>query len=61
MFIRTTERDPTLEQFRQEVRSFCERELPAETQRKQELGQHIDRTRQAYESAAIVLEGSVTA
>ncbi|MGI9408677.1 MAG: acyl-CoA dehydrogenase family protein [Hyphomicrobiaceae bacterium] len=43
MFIRRTEPDPTLEVFRQEVRAFCERELPAETRRKQELGQHIDR------------------
>ena len=30
MFIRRTEPDPTLEAFRQEVRAFCERELPAE-------------------------------
>lgn len=43
MFIRTAELDPTLEEFRQEVRSFCANELPVETRRKQQLGQHIER------------------
>ncbi|MGI9422908.1 MAG: acyl-CoA dehydrogenase family protein [Hyphomicrobiaceae bacterium] len=43
MFIRTIEQNPALEDFRLEVRDFCERELPKETRRKQELGQHIDR------------------
>ena len=43
MFIRTVEPDPTLEEFRNEVRTFLANELPADTRRKQELGQHIER------------------
>ena len=43
MFIRTVEPNPALEDFRLEVRDFCEQELAMETQRKQVLGQHIDR------------------
>ena len=43
MFIRAVERDPTLEAFRQEVRIFCETELPEETRSKQQNGQHIER------------------
>lgn len=35
--------DPALEVFRSEVRDFCERELPAETKRKNLEGQHIGR------------------
>ena len=30
MFIRSVERDTTLDTFRAEVRTFCEKELPAE-------------------------------
>lgn len=43
MFIRLTESKPALEVFRSEVRDFCERELPAETKRKNLEGQHIGR------------------
>jgi alkylation response protein AidB-like acyl-CoA dehydrogenase len=43
MFIRNAQPDPTLEEFRQEVRTFCEQNLPAETRHKQELGQQVDR------------------
>ena len=43
MFIRMAEADPALEDFRAEVRTFCERELPAGTKRKRLLRQHIGR------------------
>ncbi|HUS98448.1 MAG TPA: acyl-CoA dehydrogenase family protein [Hyphomicrobiaceae bacterium] len=43
MFIRTVERDTSLDAFRAEVREFCERELPAEVRRKQAAGQHLER------------------
>lgn len=43
MFIRTAQADSSLDEFRAEVRAFCEQNLPQETRRKQELGQHIDR------------------
>jgi len=43
MFIRTVERDATLEAFRTEVREFCERELPTKTRENQELGRHIEK------------------
>ena len=43
MFIRTVETDPTLENFRAEVREFIQTNLPKETRRKQALGQHIER------------------
>ncbi len=43
MFIRSVERDTTLDAFRAEVRAFCEKELPAEVRRKQALGQHLER------------------
>ena len=38
MFIRSVERDTSLDAFRAEVRDFCERELPPEVKRKQALG-----------------------
>ena len=43
MFIRSVERDTSLDAFRAEVRDFCERELPPEVRRKQALGQHLER------------------
>ncbi len=43
MFIRRAEADPSLHDFRMEVRAFCAKELPAETRRKQALGLLIDR------------------
>ncbi|MCB1739452.1 MAG: acyl-CoA dehydrogenase family protein, partial [Gammaproteobacteria bacterium] len=43
MFIRSAEPDPSLEDFRTEVREFLDQALPADLRRKQELGQHIDR------------------
>ena len=43
MFIRMVEADAALEDFRAEVRTFFERELPAETKRKRLLRQHIGR------------------
>ena len=43
MFIRTVEHDTSLDQFRNEVRQFCERELPEIVKRKQATGQHLER------------------
>ena len=43
MFIRTVERDSTLDAFRAEVRDFCERELPTSIRHKQERGQHLEK------------------
>ncbi len=43
MFIRTTERDTSLDAFRREVRAFCERELPESVKRKQARGQHLEK------------------
>ncbi|MGK0171580.1 MAG: alkylation response protein AidB-like acyl-CoA dehydrogenase [Gammaproteobacteria bacterium] len=43
MFIRTNEPDPTLDDFRQEVRAFCAEALPSETKARQALGQHVER------------------
>ena len=43
MFIRVIDADAALEDFRAEVRAFCERELPADTRRKRLLRQHIGR------------------
>ncbi len=43
MFIRNDEPDPTLQDFRTEVRQFLTEQLPNETQRRQELGQTIGR------------------
>jgi len=43
MFIRTVEKDTSLDAFRAEVRAFCERELPAAVRTKQERGQHLER------------------
>ena len=43
MFIRTIERDSSLDAFRAEVKAFCERELPAEVRAKQARGQHLER------------------
>ena len=35
MFIRTVAQDTSLDAFREEVRTFCANELPAEVRRKQ--------------------------
>ncbi|MDX2159345.1 MAG: acyl-CoA dehydrogenase family protein [Hyphomicrobiaceae bacterium] len=43
MFIRTVERDTSLDAFRAEVRSFCEQELPAAVKAKQARGQHLEK------------------
>jgi alkylation response protein AidB-like acyl-CoA dehydrogenase len=43
MFIRADEPDPTLDDFRSEVRAFLNNELPQQTREKQAKGQHIDR------------------
>jgi alkylation response protein AidB-like acyl-CoA dehydrogenase len=43
MFIRTVERDTSLDAFRAEVRAFCERELPAVVREKQKRGQHLEK------------------
>ena len=43
MFFRSIERDASLDEFRAEVRAFCERELPAEIRRKQAAGQHVEK------------------
>ena len=43
MFIRTVEHDTSLDQFRTEVRSFCERELPPAIREKQKRGQHLEK------------------
>ena len=43
MFIRTVERDTSLDAFRAEVRAFCAAELPPEVRAKQERGQHLER------------------
>ncbi|HRD78594.1 MAG TPA: acyl-CoA dehydrogenase family protein [Hyphomicrobiaceae bacterium] len=43
MFIRTVAGNEGLAAFRAEVRAFCERELPAETRRKQLCGQHLEK------------------
>jgi alkylation response protein AidB-like acyl-CoA dehydrogenase len=43
MFIRTVERDSSLDAFRAEVRAFCEKELPQEVRRKQARGQHLEK------------------
>ena len=43
MFIRTVAEDTSLDAFREEIRSFCESELPSEVRRKQACGQHLDR------------------
>jgi alkylation response protein AidB-like acyl-CoA dehydrogenase len=43
MFIRTVERDTSLDAFRADVRAFCERELPEEVRRKQARGQHLEK------------------
>lgn len=43
MFIRSVARDTSLDAFREEVREFCERELPGEVRRKQAAGQHLER------------------
>jgi alkylation response protein AidB-like acyl-CoA dehydrogenase len=43
MFIRTVEHDTSLDQFRAEVREFCERELPEVVKRKMASGQHLER------------------
>ena len=43
MFIRTVERDTTLDAFRREVRAFCEKEMPDIVRQKQKRGQHLER------------------
>ncbi|MGE0766737.1 MAG: acyl-CoA dehydrogenase family protein [Hyphomicrobiaceae bacterium] len=43
MFIRTVEHDTSLDQFRSDVRAFCERELPDVVKRKQATGQHLEK------------------
>jgi alkylation response protein AidB-like acyl-CoA dehydrogenase len=43
MFIRSVERNTSLDQFRAEVRAFCEKELPDEVRRKQVRGQHLEK------------------
>ena len=44
MFIRATHDDSAYAGFRQEVRGFCEKELPAELSRKVNLGAHLDKS-----------------
>jgi alkylation response protein AidB-like acyl-CoA dehydrogenase len=43
MFIRRSDPDPSLHDFRMEVRAFCEKELPPDIRSKQERGQHLER------------------
>ena len=43
MFIRTVDRDTSLDQFRAEVRAFCEKELPDVVRQKQRKGQHLEK------------------
>jgi alkylation response protein AidB-like acyl-CoA dehydrogenase len=43
MFIRTVERDTSLDAFRAEVRAFCEKELPESVKAKQKRGQHLEK------------------
>jgi alkylation response protein AidB-like acyl-CoA dehydrogenase len=43
MFIRTIERDSSLDAFRAEVRAFCEKELPQSIRQKQARGQHLEK------------------
>ena len=43
MFIRSVERDTSLDAFRAEVRAFCEKELPHAIRQKQARGQHLEK------------------
>jgi alkylation response protein AidB-like acyl-CoA dehydrogenase len=43
MFIRSTERDTSLDAFRRGVREFCQKELPEAVKRKQARGQHLEK------------------
>jgi len=43
MFIRSVAHDTTLDAFREEVRAFCEEEMPAEMRLKRTSGQHIEK------------------
>ena len=43
MFIRAPHDDSALAAFRDEVRSFCETELPADIRRKVNIGQHLEK------------------
>jgi alkylation response protein AidB-like acyl-CoA dehydrogenase len=43
MFIREAQADPSIEAFRQEIRAFCERELPDTLRRKVLLGQKLEK------------------
>ena len=46
MFIRSVERNTSLDAFRAEVRAFCEKELPQTIRQKQARGQHL--TKEEY-------------
>ncbi len=46
MFIRSVERNTSLDAFRAEVRAFCEKELPQSIRQKQVRGQHL--TKEEY-------------
>ena len=43
MFIRSVERNTSLDAFRAEVRAFCEKELPQSIRQKQARGQHLEK------------------
>ena len=43
MFIRTVQHNSALDAFREEVRAFCQTEMPAEVRRKQARGEHLER------------------